>query len=226
MAIFDELKTDYEVGEAINGLVDSTYKQLSDRLWMTREEHMSKYYFPSSYFDGWIQTRWDPDGTVKGGENDMQNTSDFKIGDKLVLKKEGGGYLNSTCGNLDNDFEDDRVSYIIVRAKGSNDNYISRWDAYDSNNELVRSTCCGVYSQYFEKISSAQSFMQTLNILAKKLLDADTKALVKAGVLDDCLKVKDTEFILSFLVNLYKKDLAAEARALLKEQEDQTDAKA
>jgi len=223
---WDNIRIDDEIEENKNILVDeyvnSAYKQLVDRF----ELPSSDIYYSPSPFSGWAHVEWNPDGTLKGGENDMQNTSNFKVGDKLrLLKNSAGECFACGCGNLRDEIEEGTVTYITVENIDS-DGYIGLWTGYDDQDNKTMSKCCSVHAQYFERITSARSFMQTLNILAKKLLDADTKALVKAGVLDDCLKVKDTEFILSFLVNQYKKELAAEARASLKEQEDQTSAKA
>ena len=66
-------------------------------------------------------------------------------------------------------------------------------------------------------ISPRRKPMAKLSTLAKKLLDPDTKALVKAGVLNNELEVADEEFVLSYLVNLHKEGLAKEARKKLRE---------
>ena len=62
--------------------------------------------------------------------------------------------------------------------------------------------------------------MSQLSKLAKKLLDADTKALVKAGVLDNELDVTEegVDFVISFLIDKNKEELAKEARKQLQEQ--------
>lgn len=58
-----------------------------------------------------------------------------------------------------------------------------------------------------------------LSALAKKFFDADTKALVKAGILDDGLNVVDeNDLINDFIVEKFKKDLAIEARKWLQEE--------
>jgi len=61
--------------------------------------------------------------------------------------------------------------------------------------------------------------MRELNILARKLLDADTKALMKRGVLDECLEVSNGGWVNSWLVNKFKKEMAVDARKENKEME-------
>lgn len=63
-------------------------------------------------------------------------------------------------------------------------------------------------------------YMSQLSKLAKKLLDPDTKALVKAGILDKDLDVTEegADFIFAFIVDKNKAELAKEARTLLREQ--------
>ena len=63
-------------------------------------------------------------------------------------------------------------------------------------------------------------YMSQLSKLAKKLLDPDTKALVKAGVLDSELDVTEegVDFVIAFFVDQNKVELAKEARKQLREQ--------
>lgn len=60
------------------------------------------------------------------------------------------------------------------------------------------------------------SIMKKLSLIAQRLLDKDLGDLVKAGILNEELAVEDTDFVLSFFVTEYKKQLAIEARKLLK----------
>lgn len=71
------------------------------------------------------------------------------------------------------------------------------------------------------KPSSATGIMGRVKTLARKLLDKDTQSLIEAGVLTNDLSVRDTDFVLSFLVNQYKKELAIEARAKIKAERDE-----
>lgn len=60
--------------------------------------------------------------------------------------------------------------------------------------------------------------MSKLSLLAKKAFDKDTKTLIKSGVLDSDLNVRDSQFVLSFLVDQNKAELAKAAQALLDEE--------
>jgi hypothetical protein len=68
-----------------------------------------------------------------------------------------------------------------------------------------------------------KSMAKTLKALARKLLDKDAQVLVEAGVLNDDLSIRDDQFVLSFLVGVHKKALAAEARARLKKESSDDD---
>ena len=62
--------------------------------------------------------------------------------------------------------------------------------------------------------------MRKLKTLARKLLDKDTRDLIKAGILNDCLEVEDQDFVLNFMVDKFKKEMAEEARIMLKEAKE------
>lgn len=59
--------------------------------------------------------------------------------------------------------------------------------------------------------------MSALSTLAKRTFDADSKALVEVGALDSSLRLANCELVLEMLVAVFKKELAIEARARLKE---------
>ncbi len=63
------------------------------------------------------------------------------------------------------------------------------------------------------------SIMSKLTVLAKKMFDKDTKTLIKAGVLNNDLEVANQQFVLSFLVDKHKAELAALAQEQLDEDE-------
>jgi hypothetical protein len=62
--------------------------------------------------------------------------------------------------------------------------------------------------------------MQRLTLIAKKLFSKDTRDLVRAEILNKDLSVKNTEFVLAFVVSHFTKELAVEARARLNEKEE------
>lgn len=61
--------------------------------------------------------------------------------------------------------------------------------------------------------------MSALSTLAKRTFDADTKALVKIGLLDEGLRVADPGLLLEMLVSINYKPLAEEAAKRLAEAE-------
>jgi len=71
--------------------------------------------------------------------------------------------------------------------------------------------------------SQKEKRKMSLSIIAKKLFDADTRVLVKAGILDTDLSITEdgVDFVLEFLVTSFKKELADEAKKLIKEQKDE-----
>jgi hypothetical protein len=63
--------------------------------------------------------------------------------------------------------------------------------------------------------------MSRLTLLAKKAFDKETKTLIKAGVLDSDLNVRDSQFVLAFVVDQYKKELAAAAQEKIQEEKEE-----
>lgn len=68
-----------------------------------------------------------------------------------------------------------------------------------------------------------KKFMATLKTIASKLLDADIKALVKAGWLDEELELTEDgeQAVLSFILLQNKVELAKEARNKIKDEKDE-----
>jgi hypothetical protein len=66
-----------------------------------------------------------------------------------------------------------------------------------------------------------------LTTLAKKLFDSDTRAFIKAGILDESLEIttQGTKFLLAQYLTNNKKELAKEARKKIREdkEKDQED---
>jgi hypothetical protein len=93
-----------------------------------------------------------------------------------------------------------------------------RWIAYDKSGKQILNTCCWLNGEKMKKVS-ATGLMTKISILAKKLLDADVKALVEAGYLNDKLELTEEgkEAVLTHYLNANKKALADEARAVLAE---------
>lgn len=78
-----------------------------------------------------------------------------------------------------------------------------------------------LYFRRSVEITKPKANMNKLTILAKKLLDADTKVFVKAGILDESLEITDegVDFLLAQYLADNKERLAAAAKELIKEEE-------
>lgn len=169
---------------------------------------------------------------------------DFKIGDFVTVKTLDN---DINCAETREAFECGDISYIKVLSIDSGGKFINKWEEFDEDFELVNDdiecSCSGLFVRNFKKVTRTyttrnqkaddsccdqyaphknpvKNTMRTLSTLAKKMFDADTKALVEAGVLDECLGISDDTFVLSYLVNLHKKELAVLAREQLAEDKE------
>lgn len=161
------------------------------------------------------------ESTLKGGDEQMAR---FIGGDKLTLidvKKSMG------CGTLRDSFNGGTTAYIVALGFTSDGTKINSWTAFDKNGNRVQGTCCTVEADAFRKISGGSALggiMAKVTNLAKRLLDADTKAFIEAGVLNKDLTLTDAgrEFILEDYLETNKKTLAAKAKALVVEAKKET----
>lgn len=89
--------------------------------------------------------------------------------------------------------------------------------------EPYRLCTCAYSWELIKETVPAKNVMQKLNILAKKFLDPETKTLVKAGILSNCLEVtaEGQAFINTFIMGEFKTKIAAAAKELLKEQKEE-----
>lgn len=62
--------------------------------------------------------------------------------------------------------------------------------------------------------------MRRLTLLQKLVLPKEWRDLVKAEILNRDLSVRNSDFILAFMVSKHLKELAAEARAKMKEAKE------
>lgn len=138
------------------------------------------------------------------------------LGSLQVMSTSSGGYYGL--------FDPDELELIEAADKPEGETY-SREDAYTEIFRQVMSIqtppMFGQWITTEPKPSSANGIMGRVKTLARKLLDKDTQSLIEAGVLTNDLSVRDTDFVLSFLVNQYKKELAIEARAKIKAERDE-----
>lgn len=158
---------------------------------------------------------------TRGGEKTM--ATNFKVGDKLELidpRKSCG------CVLLKTSFSNKITDYIILTNTNSDwENTEEKWwswDAYKGEKRNDLSNCCAIDLSNFRKVSSANgNFMTKLTNIAKRLLDADTKALVKAGVLDSELQITEEgkQFLLAQYLIDNKPALAKEAQKIVDAQE-------
>lgn len=68
------------------------------------------------------------------------------------------------------------------------------------------------------KKSTGGSIMDKLSLIAKKTLDADTRTLINAGVLNQRLEVENTDLVIEFIVDKFKAELADLARKQMTEE--------
>lgn len=147
---------------------------------------------------------------LRGGENKMSKT--FKVGDyiwPIDIEKE------LSCGTLRQDIR----AGIVKKVRVTEVDTMMRWEAFEKDGKRLYGTCCKLNFDEVKKVSST-GLMSNLAILAKKLLDADTKVFVKAGFLDESLQLTDEgkEFLLTQYFADNKAALAKEAKAMLDEQ--------
>lgn len=156
---------------------------------------------------------------TKGGET-MAITTKFKKGDKLVMIP-GTTDGECRCGNLREQFQEGKCDYIVLNEEPSVDGTGLNWTAFKET-RITLSHCCTINLAYFECVTPPQSIMTKLTTIAKKLLDADTKALVKAGILDSELQITEDgeKFLLAQYLTDNKKALATEAQKIIDEQKD------
>lgn len=63
--------------------------------------------------------------------------------------------------------------------------------------------------------------MSRLKLLARRFLDEDIRAMIKAGILNNDLTVARKDFVLTWLVSQYKEELGEVARLELEEKEEE-----
>lgn len=147
----------------------------------------------------------------------------FKGGDKLIPINKT---LNSGCGSLGDAFRSGRVAYIVAQETNSDKTVITSWSAYNKEGERVMSTCCtlnvGGFKLYSNE-SALNNIMAKVTNLAKRLLDADTKAFIEAGVLNKDLTLTDEGrlFLEEDYLEQNKKRLATKAKALVDETKEE-----
>lgn len=190
----------------------------------------------------------DREGWVTEGCFELLETSKqpFKVGDKVKViecygcddcidkigsitgEKSGGYYCDFESYEPDHNkwYKADELEK--VEAKEEKDVYTHTF-GFPYNDmfmpKLLHPNCTMDFAIEPRRKRKGGGYMSQLSKLAKKLLDPDTKALVKAGVLDNELEVTDegADFVLTFLVEKNKVELAKEARKQLREQKKEED---
>ena len=176
--------------------------------------------YPSTYWsDGMNLMRYDSDKPQpEGGEKTMADST-FKVGDKLTLKDVT---IHAGCGNLQTRIQYGSTAYIVV-TNIDGDGEIDEWEGFkaDGSRDGRPDDCCALDRlQNLKRYGSAKGgIMAQLTQLAKRTFDADTKALIEVGFLDQCLELTQAgkDFVLAQYVGDNKKALADEARKIIAE---------
>lgn len=154
--------------------------------------------------------------------------SKFKVGDRVTAT----GNDNDTRVNITN--LSGTVLRVLNRVVGREcvhyyvvmfDNYMGGHDggAFEGSTlSIGKPGYCWITNDYntvleVPSLLAKKGGMSQLSTLAKRYFDADSKALVEIGVLDNALELADPRLALEMLVSIFTKELATEAKARLKE---------
>lgn len=134
----------------------------------------------------------------------------FKYGDRVTIRRNKDNDTGSNRNKkltegyikrVNNQFLDIPLTYIVYSREPYD--YLGQFEEEELRPSL-------------KPLRHKLSLMKKLSLIAKRLLDKDLGDLVKAGILNEELNVEDTDFVLAFIVTEYKKEMAIEARKILK----------
>jgi hypothetical protein len=154
-------------------------------------------------------SKYKVDDRVTATGNDSDTRVNITNLSGLVLR-----VLNRVVGN-------DVVHYYVVQF----DNYMGGHDGgidEKTGKSIGKPGYCWITNDYntvleVPSLLAKKGGMSQLSTLAKRYFDADSKALVEIGVLDNALNMADPELLLNMLLSIFTKELATEAKARLKE---------
>lgn len=139
----------------------------------------------------------------EGGEKKIM-AYNYKVGDMFRVISDYAAFRKETYVTLDKD--DGSINPWFVDRMTGVGHYVG-WHKLELCEPITLAR------------SHKKSIMGKLSTLAAKLLDADTKTLVEAGILNSELALTDEgrDFVLTQVLNTNKKAYAAEAKSLLEE---------
>jgi hypothetical protein len=108
----------------------------------------------------------------------------------------------------------DPTRYGYMRTDEACENQLLK--AYEQMLTTATATNCIAQNRKEEK-------NMNIKLLAKKMLNPDLRVLIKAGILNDDLSIRNPNFILEFYVQKHLKDLATEAKARMAELKAEKD---
>lgn len=143
----------------------------------------------------------------------------FSTGDRVI-----------TVRNVDGkETKDLHGTVAAVLRHGTDHGYIVRYDNYMGghdggfmNGNFGYYWCVKEEDLIKEAKQPERNIMSELSTLAKRTFDADTKALVKVGLLNNSLTLRDADLLLDMLVTVFKKELVSEAKKRIAEQESES----
>lgn len=142
----------------------------------------------------------------------------FKEGDKIRIHREP---IMWSSAFSDNNPLDGKLSYprifIIEKIGNGAFNYL----AMRTKDDYGFNLSCLIRNDNIELLTNNKNnFMTKLNSMMKKILDADTKKLIKAGLINGDLKLtpEGEESLMTVLFDAYKKDLIVMADEIINEE--------
>lgn len=138
----------------------------------------------------------------------------YKVGDILEIAEPGKDTFIVGCSAL----QSSKAVYARINAIHEND--ILNLDFLDSEKNTIYTGHSHSFNKNIFKLQKG-NFMQSLNIIAKKVFDKDISALVRVGWLDSCLNVTETGKValLAYLIQQNKTELGKMAQEEIDEQE-------
>lgn len=169
-----------------------------------------------SPLEAWLEPK---EATYKIGDKESEEESE--VSTKTMAIKIGEKYVpmaGANCGIYNNQ---SNAAYIIITAKDDDDSGLE-YDIYDKNDNRLSDCeyCFKAWQLEPYRPGHKKGLMKTLSIMAAKLLDADTKSFVEAGILDSELKITEEgrDFVLTQVLNDNKAKYASEARKIVAEE--------
>lgn len=156
----------------------------------------------------------------------VESIKDKEVRNKTMAVTIGGKYVpirRDTCGTYDS-YE--TSAYVIFDTFEGGSEYI----IYDKNGNRLDECAVCLHEEdvvAYNPVCHKKGLMKQLSIMAAKLVDADVKAFVEAGILDSELNITEEgeSFVLTQVLNANKKEYAVEARKMVADAKKEKECK-